>query len=70
MNTLCERHESSIRNDKDHPVAIHYRSYCHTFDDYNLTIMDKENDKNKRFRLEEAWMILVDTITPKCLDGR
>ena len=55
MNCRCRGHESYIRTNKDHPVAIHYRSYSHTIDDYSITIVDQEK-KNRRLRLEEAWM--------------
>ena len=40
-------HESSIRTEKDHPVAIHYRSYNHTTGNYSITIVDKEPDKTE-----------------------
>ena len=69
MNTRCRGHISAIRTSKDHPVALHYRSYNHTTDDFTITIVDKEHDKNKRLRLEESWMILLDTLTPKGLNG-
>ena len=32
-----------------------------------ICAVDKERDKNKRLRLEEAWMILLDTLNPKGL---
>ena len=70
MNCRCRGHESSIRTEKDHPVAIHYRSYNHTIDDYSITIVDKEKNKNRRLRLEESWMTLINTLTPKALNGR
>ena len=49
----CKGHVSSTRTEKDHPVAIHYRSYNHTIDDNSITIVDKEPDKNRSLRLEE-----------------
>ena len=70
MNSRCRGHESSIRTEKDHPVAIHYRSYNHTIDDYPITIVDKEGNKNRKLRLEEAWMTLLNILTPKGLNGR
>ena len=70
MNCRCRGHESSIRTNKDHPVAIHYRSYNHTIDDYSITIVDQEKDKNRRLRLEEAWMTLLNHLTPRGLNGR
>ena len=41
MNSRCRGHESSISTEKDHPVAIHYRSYNHIIYDYSITIADK-----------------------------
>ena len=70
MNSRCRGHESSMRTEKDHPVAIHYRSHNHTTDDYSITIVDKETNKNRRLRLEESWMTLLNTLTPKGLNGR
>ena len=57
-----------MRTEKDHPVAIHYRSYNHTIDDYSITIVDKEPDK--KGDKEESWITLLDTLTPKGLQAR
>ena len=65
MNNRCRGRDSSIRTEKDHPVAIHYRPYNRTIDDYSITIVDKEPDKNRRLRLEESWMMLLNTLTLK-----
>ena len=54
VNSRCRGHESSIRTEKDHPVAIQYRTYNHTIDDYSITIVGKESNKNRRLRLEES----------------
>ena len=70
MSSRCRGHESSIRAEKDHPVAIHYRSYNHTIDEYSNTVVDKESNKNRRLRLEEPWMTLLNTLTHKGLNGR
>ena len=70
MNNRCRGHESSIRSETDLPVAIHYISKNHTTDDYSITTVDKEPDKNRRLRLEESWMTLLNTPTPKGLNGR
>ena len=42
MNCKCRGQESSLRTNKDDPVALHYRSYNHTIDDYSITIENKE----------------------------
>ena len=47
------RHECNTKNEKD-PVAIHHISYDETLDDCNITIVDKEIDKNRRLRLERV----------------
>ena len=70
MNTRCRGHVSTINTSKDHPVAIHYRSYNHTTEDFTISIIDSDKDKNRRLRLEEAWITLLDTLTPKGLNGR
>ena len=51
MNNRCTGHESSIITEKNHPVAIHYRSYNHTMDDYSITMVDNEPDKNRRLKI-------------------
>ena len=70
MNTKCRGHVSTIRTSKDHPVAFHYRSYNHTIEDFTITVVDKEQEKNRRLRLEESWITLLDTLTSKGLNGR
>ena len=65
--TRCRGHENDIGNKKEHPVALHYNSYSHTFHDYTILAMDHECDTNKRFRLAEAWVTLMD---PCGLNGR
>ena len=51
-------------------VTLHYRSNNHTIDNYSITTVDKEPDKNRRLRSEESWMTLLNTLTPKGLNGR
>ena len=38
--------------------------------DFTITIVDRELDKNRRLRLEEYWITLLDTLAPKGLNGR
>ena len=45
MKNRCRGHVSSVRTGKDHPVAIHYRSYNHTIGDYRITIVDRKLTK-------------------------
>ena len=43
-----------VAPEKDHPVAIHHRSYNHTLDDYNIITVDKEMDETGDLILEEV----------------
>ena len=61
MNSRCRGHESSIITEKEHPIAIRYRSHYHTVDDYSITVVDKETNNNRRLRLEESWVTLLNT---------
>ena len=70
MNTRCRGHVSTIKTSKDHPVALHFRSYNHTAEDFIITVINKDEDKNRRLRLEESWIILLGTLAPKDLNGR
>ena len=45
MNVRCREHENSIRTSRDYPVAVYYRSYNHTIEDFTITIVAKEEDK-------------------------
>ena len=65
MNTRCRGHVSTVKTSKHHPVALHYRSYNHTTEDFTITVIDKDEDKNRRLRLEKSWITLLDTLTPK-----
>ena len=64
MNCRCRGHESAIRTNKDHPVVIHYRSHNHTIDDYFITIVDKEKNKNKRFKIRRSMDDLIKHTNP------
>ena len=70
MNTRCRGHVSTIKTSKDHQVALHFRSFNHTTEDFIITVIHKDEDKNRRLRLEESWITLLDTLTPKGLNGR
>jgi hypothetical protein len=70
MNTRCRGHESAIRTDQLHPVAKHYNKNNHTPTSYTITAIDQEANKNKRLRLEESWMILMNTLQPYGLNAR
>ncbi len=69
-NERFRNHEASIRKGDPHPVAQHYSQDHHSPRDMKVTIIDKCRGKNQRLRLEEAWMLLLDTMTPNGLNGR
>ena len=54
-----------MRRYNDNKVYKHYKEYNHTTDDYIVTAVDKETDYNKRLRLEEVPIFLLDTMHPK-----
>ena len=63
-------HESNMRGDNDNTVSRHYKEYNHTSEDYTVIAIDKETDYNKRLRLEEAWILLLESMYPKGLNIR
>ena len=60
LKRRCRGHESNMRANNDNIVSKHYKEYNHTSEDYTVTAIDRETDYNKRLRLEEAWIILLD----------
>ena len=59
-----------MRGDNDNVISRHYKEYNHTSEDYIVTAIDKEADYNKRLRLEEAWILLLESMYPKGLNSR
>ena len=49
-----------MMNMNDNTGSNHYGSYNYTMEDYKNSAVDRERDKNKRLRLEETWMALLD----------
>ena len=70
LNRRCRGHESNIRRDNDNIVSEHYKECKHACEEYTVTAIDKETDYNKRLRLEEAWILLLDSMHPKGLNSR
>ncbi len=64
FNTRFRNHDSTIKHNRPGPVAAHFNRRDHQGTGYRVTVLDKEWDKNKRLRLEEAWMHLLSTIQP------
>ena len=63
-------HESNMRSNNENIVSRHYKEYNHTSEDYTVTAIDKETDCNNRLRLEEAWIILLESMHQKGLNGQ
>ena len=70
LNGRCRGHKSNMRSNSDNIVSRHYKEYNHTGEDYIVTAIDKETDYNKRLRLEETWIILLELMPPKGLNSR
>ena len=70
LNGRCRGHESNMRANHDNILSKHYKEYNHISEDYAVTTIDKESDYNKRLRLEEAWIIVMDSMHPKGLNSR
>ena len=48
----------------NNPVAQHFHEESLDDTQYEVQIVDSERDKNCRLRKEEAWMHLMNSITP------
>ena len=70
LNMGCGGHVTNMKAYNLNHVWRDYKSYNHTTDDYTVCAIDKETDKNKRLRLEEAWMNILDILFPKGLNSR
>ena len=70
LNGRCRIHESNMRSNNDNIVSRHYKKYNHTSEDYTVTAIDKETDYNKRLRLEEVWIIILESMHPKGLNSQ
>jgi len=64
----CRGHESAMRNEGQNPVAEHFTNHGTT--EYTVTPIDRATNKNERLRLEEAWMILMETLKPQGLNTK
>ena len=61
VNNRLRGHESHIKNYHKHPhnpVAQHFGINVNNSKDYNIIILDQDSDKNRRLRLEEAWIYI------------
>ena len=65
-------HESMINTNKENPVADHFNEEEHTENrlDFKINVVGQEINKNRRLRLEEAWMLLLNTHHPNGLKSK
>ena len=73
VNNRMRGHESHIRNYHRHPhnpVAQHFGINLNTETSYNIEVLDQETDKNRRLRLEEAWIFILKSMTPNGLNTK
>ena len=52
----------------DNNITEHFTLENHSPTSYTVKIVGQEEDKNKRLRLEESWIHLLDTFQPKGLN--
>ena len=73
VNGRLRGHESHIRNYQRHPgnpVAQHFGMNLNEPQAYTIQILDQEQDKNKRLRLEESWIYNLKSLTPSGLNTK
>ena len=73
VNNRLRGHESHIKNYHKHPhnpVAQHFGINVNNAKDYKIIILDQDSDKNRRLRLEEAWIYILETMTPRGLNTK
>ena len=61
-----------INTNKENPVADHFNEEEHTENrlDFKINVVGQEQNKNRRLRLEEAWMLLLNTHHPNGLNSK
>ena len=72
LNARFRLHESMINTNKENPVADHFNEEEHTENklDFKINVVGHETNKNRRLRLEEAWMLLLNTHHPNGLNSK
>ena len=68
LNKRFRIHESLIRSHSENNIAENFNLSNHSPISYTVKIVGQEVDKNKRLRLEESWIHLLDTFQPNGLN--
>ena len=68
LNKRFRMHESVIRSNSENNIAEHFNLPNHSPISYTVKIVSQEVDKNKRLRLEESWIHLLNTFQPNGLN--
>ena len=68
LNKRFRTHESVIRSHSENNIAEHFNLPNHSPISYTVKIVGQEVDKNKRLRLEESWIHLLNTFQPNGLN--
>ena len=71
LNARFRLHESMINTNKENPVADHFnKEHTENKLDFKINVVGHETNKNRRLRLEEAWMLLLNTHHPNGLNSK
>ena len=72
LNARFRLHESMINTRKENPMADHFNEEDHSGNrlDYKINIVGQEANKNRRLRLEESRMLLLNTHYPNGLNSK
>ena len=70
LNKRIRGHVSTINTRKDTPVAHHFNKQLHSTQTMKVTALDRATDKNERLRLEESWILLLQTRFPSGINAR
>ena len=65
LNKRFRTHESVIRINSENNIAEHFNSPNHSPISYTVKVVGQEEDKNRRLRLEESWIHLLNTFQPR-----
>ena len=68
LNKRFRTHESVIRINSENNIAEHFNLPNHSPISYTVSIVSQEEDKNRRLRLEESWIHLLNTFQPNGLN--